>query len=267
MRSTNPVLSRDDVFTRGGYATFNTAGGAGADLATQVGEVRAPAGVRPMTLDDVVSRTGLLFVIAAVTGGLAWYLNLGFGVAIGAALVGLVLVIVNSVKRTVSPPLIMAYAAVEGVFIGGISFHYEVVLSLDGIVFQAVLGTVAAFVGMLIAYRTGRIRVTPRFTKALIGATIGFLILAFANLLLAMFGVGGGTGIGLRSGPLGILFGCIGIVLACLFLALDFHMVEEGIKHGAPERESWLAAFGLTVTLVWLYLEILRVLAILRGSD
>jgi uncharacterized YccA/Bax inhibitor family protein len=135
-------------------------------------------------------------------------------------------------------------------------------------VIQAVLGTVAAFAGMLIAYRTGRIRVTPRFQKGLIGATIGFLILAVTNMLLGLFGVGGGAGLGLReAGPLGLLFGAVGVVLASLFLVLDFHQIEQGIKHGAPEKESWMAAFGLTVTLVWLYLELLRLLAILRGSD
>jgi uncharacterized YccA/Bax inhibitor family protein len=269
MRSSNPVLTRSDAFTRGGYATFDTTA---SDLQAMYDAPSATSlQTGRMTIDDVVAKTALTLFTLVATGGVTWYLmdpvKPSLSIPLVAGLVGFVLAMVITFRRAISPPLILAYAAVEGIFIGGISFYYEVVLSLDGIVFQAVLGTVAAFVGMLIAYRTGRIRVTPRFTKALIGATIGFLILAFANLLLAMFGVGGGTGIGLRSGPLGILFGCVGIVLACLFLALDFHMVEEGIKHGAPERESWLAAFGLTVTLVWLYLEILRVLAILRGSD
>ncbi len=260
MRSTNPVLSRDDVFTRGGYATFNTAGGAGADLATQVGEVRAPAGVRPMTLDDVVSRTGLLFVIAAVTGGLAWYLNLGFGVAIGAALVGLVLVIVNSVKRTVSPPLIMAYAAVEGVFLGVVSHTLEDLYK--GIVVQAVAATAVTFGVMLALYRTGRIRVTPRFTKVLMGALFGYLGFLVINLVLGFFG----HGAHLWSGGFALVTAVFAVGLASLFLTLDFDEIERGVRAGVPEPEAWRAAFGLMVTLVWLYMELLRLIAILRGE-
>jgi len=257
MRSSNPVLSRDDVFTRGGYATFNTAGG---DLATQVGEVRAPVGVRPMTLDDVVSRTGLLFVIAAVTGGLAWYLNLGFGIAIGAALVGLVLVIVNSVKRTVSPPLIMAYAAVEGVFLGVLSHALETLYS--GIVVQAVAATSVTFAVMLVLYRTGRIRVTPRFTKVLMGALLGYVGFLLVNLVLNAFG----NGADLWRGGFALATAAFAVVLASLFLTLDFDEIERGVRAGVPEQEAWRAAFGLMVTLVWLYVELLRLIAILRGE-
>jgi uncharacterized YccA/Bax inhibitor family protein len=260
MRSSNPVLSRDDVFTRGGYATFNTAGGAAADLGTQVSEVRAPAGVRRMTLDDVVSRTGLLLVIAAVTGGLAWYLNLGFGVAIGAALVGLVLVIVNSVKRVVSPPLIMAYAAVEGVFLGVVSHTLETLYS--GIVVQAVAATSVTFAVMLALYRSGRIRVTPRFTKVLMGALLGYLGFLIVNLVLSLFG----NGANLWSGGFALVTAVFAVALASLFLTLDFDEIERGIRAGAPEPEAWRAAFGLMVTLVWLYFELLRLIAILRGE-
>jgi uncharacterized YccA/Bax inhibitor family protein len=263
MRSSNPVLTRDDVFTRGGYATFNTAGGAGTDLGTRTGEVRAPAGpvgLRPMTLDDVVSRTGLLFLIAAITGGAAWYLNLGFGVAILAALVGLGLVIVNSVKRTVSPPLIMAYAAVEGVFLGVISHSLETLYS--GIVVQAVAATGVTFAVMLALYRSGRIRVTPRFTKILMGALLGYLAFLLVNLVLNLFGAGAN----LWSGGFGLVTAAFGVVLASLFLTLDFDEIERGVRAGAPEPEAWRAAFGLMVTLVWLYMEMLRLIAILRGE-
>jgi len=260
MRSSNPVLSRDDVFTRGGYATFNTAGEGVSGLGTQMGEVRAPAGVRPMTLDDVVSRTGLLFVIAAVTGGIAWYLNIGFGVALIAALVGLGLVIVNSVKRTVSPPLIMAYAAVEGVFLGVVSHSLETLYS--GIVVQAVAATGVTFGVMLALYRTGRIRVTPRFTKVLMGALFGYLGFLVVNLVLSFFG----HGASLWSGGFALVTAVFAVVLASLFLTLDFDEIERGVRAGAPEPEAWRAAFGLMVTLVWLYFELLRLIAILRGE-
>jgi uncharacterized YccA/Bax inhibitor family protein len=260
MRSTNPVLSRDDVFTRGGYATFNTAGGAGTQLGTRMDEVRAPAGFRTMTLDDVVSRTGLLFLIAAITGGLAWYLNIGFGVALLAAFVGLGLAIVNSFKKVPSPALIMAYAAVEGVFLGVISHALETLYS--GIVVQAVAATGVTFAVMLALYRSGRIRVTPRFTRVLVGAMLGYLAFLLVNLVLNLFGTGGN----LWSGGFGLVTAAFGVVLASLFLTLDFDEIERGVRAGAPQLEAWRAAFGLMVTLVWLYMELLRLISILRSE-
>jgi uncharacterized YccA/Bax inhibitor family protein len=266
MRSSNPVLSRSDAFTRGGYATFDTTASDRElqqmyDAPSHGGAVRTGR----MTVEDVVTKTVLTLLTLVVAGGLTWVTlkpeNLGIPVVAG--LVGFVLALVITFKRAISPPLILTYAAAEGVFLGGISHYFDA--RFNGIVVQAVLGTVAAFVGMLVAYRTGKIRVTPRFTRILIGATIGFCLLGLINFAVAM--IGGGDGLGLRTGGLGILFGVAGIVLASLFLALDFDMVEQGVRAGAPEKESWLAAFGLTVTLVWLYTEILRLLAILRGED
>ena len=129
---------------------------------------------------------------------------------------------------------------------------------------QAVLGTMAVFVGVLIAYKTRLIRVNRRFYRYVMGAAIGFLLLTAVNLLFAAFG--GCDGLGFRSGGLGILFGVIGVILGACFLALDFKMVEDGVAYGAPREESWLAAFGLTLTLVWIYLELLRLISILRGD-
>ncbi len=264
MRSTNPVLSRSNAFSRGGAATLDN-----NSLTTEQlqGMYDAPSAVatRRMTMDDVVMRTGLLLLVAVATAAVAWQFrgaSAAYPVAIGAAIGGFGIAMVVSFKRMINPPLIIAYAALEGVFLGIISGIFND--ASNGIVVQAVLGTAAAFVGMLVAYRAGVIKVTPRFTKMLVGATIGFLLLAVTNWVFAL--VAGGDGLGLRSGVLGLLFGAVGIVLATLFLALDFHLVEQGIRAGAPERESWLAAFGLMVTLVWLYLEILRFISILRGD-
>jgi uncharacterized YccA/Bax inhibitor family protein len=272
MRSSNPVLTRRDAFSSGGgYATFDRTA-SDRDLQSMYdGPSATSTQTGRMTIDDVVARTAITLLTLLAAAGLTWFMmdpdaEPNLGIPLIAGLVGFVLALVITFKRVISPPLILAYAAIEGVFIGGISFFYN--QRFEGIVFQAVLGTMAAFIGMLIAYKSGRIRVTPRFTKILIGATIGFLLLAVTNLVLAMVGVGDGGGLHLReAGPLGIAFGAIGVVLASLFLVLDFHQIDEGIKLGAPEKESWLAAFGLTVTLVWLYLEILRLLAILRGED
>ncbi|MGH3329487.1 MAG: Bax inhibitor-1/YccA family protein [Streptomycetales bacterium] len=266
MRSNNPVLSRRGAFSGGGYATFNT-----APSAHELEEMyAAPAAVatRRMTIDDVVAKTALTLLTVAGVGAATWVVlpPTSFGIPLVAGLVGFGLAMFITFKRKISPPLILTYAVAQGVFIGGISHIFNVMY--PGIVVQAVLGTAAAFAGMLIAYKSGKIRVTPRFTKILIGATMGFLLLAVTNMLLSVFGVGGGEGLGLRSdSPLGLLFGVAGVVLASLFLALDFHYVEQAVQHGAPAKEAWLAAFGLTVTLVWLYIEMLRVIAILRGDD
>ncbi len=214
-----------------------------------------------MTVDDVVNRTGLLLAIAFATGAITWALDLG-GLAFPAAIVGLVLALVIIFKQVMNPGVIMAYAAVEGVFLGGISHFFND--QYPGIVVQAVLGTAAVTAGVLGLYRSGRIRVTPQFTKMVVGATIGFFVLIMVNLVAGFFMDGG---LGLREGPLGIVVGLFAIGLASMNLVLDFDMVERGAREGLPTRYGWFAAFGIMVTLVWLYIEILRLLAILRGND
>ena len=134
----------------------------------------------------------------------------------------------------------------------------------DGVVVQAVLGTMAVFAGVLVAYKAGWIRVNRRFYGFVMAAAIGFVLLMAVNLLFAVFG--GGDGLGFRSGGLGIVFGIVGIMLGACFLALDFKQVEDGVAYGAPREEAWLAAFGLTMTLVWIYLEFLRLLSILNSD-
>lgn len=136
--------------------------------------------------------------------------------------------------------------------------------NMHGAPMQAVLGTMAVFVAMLVAYKTRIVRVTARFTRFVMIAAMGFVLLSLVNVLFMAFG--GGEGLGFRSGGLGIVFGIVGVVLGALFLALDFKQVEDGIAYGAPREESWLAAFGLTLTLVWIYMEMLRLISILRGD-
>lgn len=225
-----------------------------------------------MTIDDVVTRTAMTLGTVVLTAALSWALlpvdeaNLGksYGIAIGAALVAFVFAIIQSFKRKASPALILAYAAFEGVFLGVISSTVSTYIS-PGTVMQAVMGTMCVFAGVLIAYKMRWIRVTRRFYGFVMAAAMGFVLLMMVNLLFSVFG--GGDGLGFRSGGLGILFGVIGIILGACFLALDFKQVEDGINYGAPREESWLAAFGLTLTLVWIYLEMLRLLSILNGDD
>ncbi|GAA2367837.1 MULTISPECIES: Bax inhibitor-1/YccA family protein [Streptomyces] len=297
MRSSNPVFSRRGFSRDGGYAGFGAAPQAGGPAAAQgnpyaggnpyaqpqaptnpyaVGDQQnltpdqlqqmygaPPAGplqTGRMTMDDVVMRTGMTLGTVIVAAAAAWILDLPVAVGFGAALVAMVLGLVQSFKRKASPALIMSYALFEGLFLGVISQVYNERWS--GIPMQAVLGTMAVFVGVLAAYKTRLIRVNARFQRFVLGAAIGFLLLMSVNLLFAAFG--GGDGLGFRSGGLGIVFGIVGVVLGAAFLALDFKQVEDGVRYGAPREESWLAAFGLTLSLVWIYLELLRLISIFR---
>ncbi|MEE1795340.1 Bax inhibitor-1/YccA family protein [Streptomyces sp. BE308] len=295
MRSSNPVFSRRGFSRDNGSAGFNAAPQAGAPATgtspyaqgtaanpyatnpyaqqdVQYGAPQAPARSGAMTIDDVVTRTAMTLGTVVLTAALSWALlpvdeaNLGksYGIAIGAALVAFVLSLVQSFKRKPVPALILAYAAFEGVFLGVISSAVSTYIG-PGTVMQAVMGTMCVFAGVLIAYKMRWIRVTRRFYGFVMAAAMGFVLLMMVNLLFSVFG--GGEGLGFRSGGLGILFGVIGIILGACFLALDFKQVEDGVAFGAPREESWLAAFGLTMTLVWIYLEMLRLLSILNGDD
>ncbi|MFJ8162943.1 Bax inhibitor-1/YccA family protein [Streptomyces sp. NPDC096136] len=284
MRSSNPVFSRRG-FSRdnGGHAGFDAAyaqaGTATNPYATNpyaidpnTGMPAAPARGTTMTIDDVVSRTAMTLGTLIVTATIAWLAlpvdpaNLGksYGIGVGAALVAFVLAMVQSFKRKPSPGIILAYAAFEGFFLGIISAATSYYLSA-GVVIQAVLGTMCVFAAVLVAYKMRWIRVTRRFTGFVMAAALGFVLLMLANSLFMLFG--GGDGLGFRSGPLGIVFGIVGVVLGACFLAMDFKQVEDGVTYGAPREEAWLAAFGLTMTLVWIYLELLRLFQILSGDD
>ncbi|MEV5469579.1 Bax inhibitor-1/YccA family protein [Streptomyces griseoincarnatus] len=296
MRSSNPVFSRRGFGRDNGYAGFNTAPQAGGPaVATQANPYaqptgnpyaqnpyaqqqqqygappQAPAAAGRMTIDDVVMRTGTTLGVLIVTAALAWALlpvddaNIGrsYGIGIGSALIAMVLGFVQAFKRKASPALILTYAAFEGVFLGVISSVVDNRIA-DGAAMQAVLGTMAVFAGVLVAYKAGWIRVNRRFYGFVMAAALGFILLMAVNLLFAV--IGGGDGLGFRSGALGVLFGVVGIILGACFLALDFKQVEDGIAYGAPREEAWLAAFGLTLTLVWIYLEFLRLISILNSD-
>ncbi|MGH3322258.1 MAG: Bax inhibitor-1/YccA family protein [Streptosporangiaceae bacterium] len=257
MQSRNPVLGRRGAFSRGGYATSDVPS---AERLERMYAAPAYTPPRAMTYDDVVMRTAATLGVLLVAGAASWVLNLGLGVAIVALLVGFGLAMYIIFRRSANPAPILAYAAAEGVVLGVVSHVYE--SAYAGIVVQAILGTVLAFVGMLAVYASGRIRVTPKFTKIVVGAGFALVGLMIVNLVARIFLP---TGIGIRADtPLGIAFSLVAIVVGCLFLALDFASIEHGVRRGAPQREAWVAAFGLTLTLVWIYLEILRLLSYLR---
>ncbi len=254
--SSNPALTRSPVFTGGVRPGFGD-----PVEAAYYGPTATARDTGRMTVDDVVVRTAVLLGIAVASGAATWALGLG-GLAFPAAIVGLVMGLVIGFKQVTNPGVIMAYAAVEGVFLGGISQFFNAVY--PGIVVQAVAGTGAVTAVMLGLYRSGRIRVTPQFTKMVVGATLGFLALIVVNLVAGFFVEGG---LGLREGPLGIVVGLVAIGLASLNLVLDFDLIEKSARQGVPARWAWFAAFGIMVTLVWLYIEMLRLLSILRGDD
>jgi uncharacterized YccA/Bax inhibitor family protein len=263
MESRNPVFARSQEFQRGGYATFDTRTPSSGELEEMYGAPSATSvQTGRMTIDDVVMRTASIFAVLLAAAGLAYWARVGFGVVIVAMLVGLVLGLVITFRNSTNPALILTYGAVEGVFAGGLSRFYED--AWNGVVPQAILGTLAAFTAMLVLYKVGAIRATPRFTRVLVIAAVGYLAFGLLHLLGVAFHwwpsiyAGGGV--------LAIAISAFGVVLASLFLVLDFDQIESGIRNGVPERYAWLAGFGLVVTLVWLYLEILRLLAILRGD-
>lgn len=290
MRSSNPVFSRRGFSRDNGYAGFNAqqpqaggpavgtnpyAQGAGNPYATnpyapadtQLG-APAPARTNAMTMDDVVSRTAITLGVVTLGAILAWAVlpvsATSYGLAIGAALVAFVLAIVQSFKRTPSPALIIGYAAFEGIFLGVISEMYNSVWS--GAPFQAVLGTMAVSGATLFMYKARWIRVTARYARIGMTIALAFIVVMVVNMLLVVFDVAGDGD--LRSfGPIGAIVGILAILIGCFFLTLDFKQIEDGIAYGAPREESWLAAFGITMSLVWIYLEMLRLVAIFSGDD
>lgn len=264
MRSSNPILTRERSYGRGAPPSadqlsqmYNAPSYAGPPLAAE----------RRMTLDDVVLRTAFTLGTLVIVGAAAWALDLGIGFAVIGAIAGFVLAMVNIFKRKVSPPLILAYAACEGLFLGVISHYFNTAFSsgnplIGSIVTQAVIGTTLAFVGMLAAYSLRIIRVTQRFAKMAIGAGFALVGLMLVNLLAGLFIPGG---LGLRSGgTMAIIFSLVAIAVGCMFLALDFHEIEQGVNHGAPASYAWTCAFGLTISLIWIYLEMLRLLSYFR---
>jgi uncharacterized YccA/Bax inhibitor family protein len=216
-----------------------------------------------MTLDDVVVRTAGLFAVLLVGAAVGWLGHVGLGVALAAALAAMALGFWAQLSRKVRPGVMVVYAVLEGVFVGAISSWYAAAFG-NGIVGQAVVGTLCAFAAMLAAYKFRIIRVTPKFAKVLLIAGLGYLVFTLVNLATSLAGIGSVYSGG---GVLALAISGLGVVLASLYLVLDFDWIEQGVRNQLPVKEAWRAGFGLLVTLVWLYLEILRLIAILRSND
>jgi len=277
LRSSNPILSKKDAFTPAApqygqaygqqpYPGYPAQGGFGGPQDPYSNTPASQVGQGRMTLDDVITKTAVTIGILVVAAALAWTFvpdSLVGGAAILSALVGFVVVLLVSFRRVVSPPLVLAYAAIEGVFIGMISKVFE--NAYPGIVAQAVVATFFAAGVTLAAYKFFNIRVTAKFTKIVVLSTIAFAALLLVNFVAVLFGFHGlYAGVQGSVGPLAWLISGVAVVLAVLNLVLDFDYVERGIQMGAPANESWRAAFGLTVTMVWLYIELLRLISYIR---
>jgi uncharacterized YccA/Bax inhibitor family protein len=275
--SSNPVF-RSLPKGQGGYAQFGTgaaAGGAAAAVhadpyAAQAYQGQRAVDTRPLTIDDVVTKTGMSLAVVTAVGVVSYFLvSMNLGLMMPFVLVGglggLALVLVATFGRKQdNPAIVLSYAAFEGLFVGAASFLFANLISTGGpgMIAQALFGTVGVFVGMLVVYKTGAIRVTPKFTRMVVAALFGVMAIALLNFVLAIFGVGGGEGFGLRSGgPLAIIFSLVCIGLAAFMFLIDFDSADQLIRAGAPAKAAWGIALGLTVTLVWLYIEILRLLS------
>jgi uncharacterized YccA/Bax inhibitor family protein len=246
-----------------------------ADAATLDQMYDAPsattADTKRLTYDDVVIKTGGLLALLVVVAAGSWMLTPQMpALWIIGAVVGLVLGLVNAFKRSPSPALIIAYTIAQGLFLGGISLAFAGMTVANGanltdIVFQAVLATIATFAAALFLFRSGKVRVTPKFTRWLLIAMVGYLAFSLVNVVLMWTGVLGGWG--MRGGTIGIIVGLFAVGLAAASLIVDFDSIKRGVEGGVPAKFAWSAAFGLLVTLIWLYLEFLRLFAILQSSD
>ena len=260
MESRNPVLSRRGAFGRQpGHVPS-------APYLPAMYDAPSFTPQRSMTIDDVVVRSFLALATLVVAGALAWVFvpdRVANTVALAAVVAGLIFWAIVTFGRKVNAALVLGFAASYGVAVGVISHAYNDVY--NGVVLQAVIGTALAFGAMLTVYSLRIVRVTPKFTRFVIAAGLALFGLMILNLLVSLFHVGG---IGIRgNGPLGVLFSVAAILVGCLYLLLDFGSIEDAVRSGAPRKTSWLAAFGLTLSLVWIYLELLRFLSRFYSRD
>ena len=268
MATSNPAF-RSAAFSSGATALAKTGNQAQQGMTTeQLDELYGRAAAGPvetdrMSYDDVIVKTAVSFAILLAGGVVGWMIP---ALMIPAAIAGFVLALINIFKKQPSPALVLSYAAVEGVFVGGISNVFNT--EWEGIVIQAVLGTLAVVGITLALFASGKVRASKRATKVFLIAMIGYAVFSLVNFGLMAFGVTEGM-FGLRSYeflgiPVGAIIGVFVILMAAYSLVLDFDQAQQGVRNGAPRIFGWSVAFGIMITVVWLYVEILRLLAIFR---
>ncbi|WP_456695379.1 Bax inhibitor-1/YccA family protein [Aeromicrobium sp. P5_D10] len=281
MQSNNPIFTRNNEFNgRAGAVTTDPSQwqidlNGGSPTHTERG-----TGTGRMTIDSVVEKTAITLGLVIAAAAVTWVVigeiisdtgfanqdavNKAYALSLVGGLGGFVLVLVNGFKKVTSPALVLGYAVLEGVFVGAFSKLLTNLVSADeSIIFGAVLGTFAAVAGTLAAYKFFNIQVGAKFRKIVIASVLGFVAVSFLSMIMSFFG----SGLGVNGfGPIGFVFACLGLVLGVFMLILDFDFVEKGIAAGLPEVESWQAALGLTVTIVWIYTNILRIMAIINSD-
>ena len=283
--ASNPVFNRiDKQITAGGYVGFDrqsaaprTRGGANVQDSVNSEQLQdlynqpsaGPVQRGQVTLDDVVMKTLGLFSIVVAVGAVSWFVvvdkpGLSLPMMLGGMVGSLALGLVIAFKKTISVPLIVLYSVLEGVLVGAISSVFDRMFPGTGIVTTAVIATTATFAGMFLGWKVGLIKVTDKSRRIFGMAIMGYLLFSLVNVAAAFMGVGAGWGFGGKNSMLGIGISVLGVGLASYSLAIDFDSVDRAVKAKLPEKYSWLLAHGLIVTLVWLYLEILRLLARLR---
>ncbi|MFD0854593.1 Bax inhibitor-1/YccA family protein, partial [Actinomadura adrarensis] len=228
----------------------------------------APPATRPMTIDDVVVRGFLTLITLVVTAALAWVLipvEMSIPVMAISVIAALGIWAFITFGQKINAPLVLAFAALYGVAVGVISHAYNDLY--HGVVFQAIVGTALAFGAMLAVHALKIIRVTPKLARFVIAAGFALVGLMIINLLVVAFGPDTGIGIRDPGNPLAYVFSVVAILVGCFFLLLDFDSIEQGVRHGAPEKFAWFCAFGLVLSLVWIYLEMLRLLSYFSGRD
>ncbi len=286
MQSNNPVFRRSQEFNQANQYGNQTYAGSGqttagfgqppmADPGQWTGAPDARVGA-PMTIDSVVQKTAISLAVVIITAAATWILTpdidseAALGPLYGALMIGslgaFALSMVNSFKRVISPALVLAFCAFEGVALGAFSKVIDAVFvgpDTGNLVVQAVIGTFGAFAGTLAAYKVFDIKVGTKFRMFVMGAVFGMIALGLMELVLSMFGSSFGL---FGFGGLGMLTAIAGLVLGVFMLIMDFDFVEQGVRNQLPEAESWRAAFAMTVSLVWIYTNLLRLLAIFSSD-
>lgn len=275
MAFSNPGFSQSPAFSQNGGRQFSQQQGSpvGYDgmTAEQLQQLYTQPSAGPdqtdrMTYEDTITKTAIAFAVVVIGAAIGWFVP---ALAIVGAIAGFVLALVNIFKKKPSPGLVLAYSAAQGLFVGGISAIFEA--QYAGITTQALLGTGSVFVVTLLLFRSGKVRESAKATKVFMIAMVGYLLFSVLNLVLSLTGVvstpWGLRGYEIAGIPIGFFLGILVVIMAAYSLVLDFTQVQTGVRRGAPRIYGWSAAFGIVMTVVWLYVEILRMIAILRGND
>ncbi len=272
MASSNPAFSRNEAFgARGAVASSQAL--SDNDLKSMYDRPSAGSqDTERMTYEDTITKTGLGFALLLTAAAISWvaFPVLPFLFILGA-LGGFALGLVNIFKKEPSAPLILAFAAAEGLFVGGISRFFEI--QWPGVVLQAVLATLVVVGVTLALFRSGKIRASKKATKVFLIAMIGYGLFSLINVGMMIFG-GTDQAFGMRSASisilgfdlkLGIVIGILAVLMAAYSLVLDFDFIQKGVNNRLPRKYGWSGAFGIMMTVVWLYVELLRIFAISRN--